>query len=172
MKKLSVTVSGRFAVNKSHKNQCGTKGQQVFDYEATITGYSCDIDEDTGFLLDNAWILKYFESGKLAVGSCETMALRACNELVAIMNNEEIYPARVYVKIKPNSFAFLECEWTPSINSMKRISFSDRLTFGQYHGKTTREVYYEDRDYYNWLVLNAEKLGLISTELIGDLQPA
>jgi hypothetical protein len=168
VKKLTINVTGNFHVDESHEFQCGTQGQTVFGYKVAITGYSCNLDPNTGFLFNNAIILDYFNNFHKhnIVSSCELIADKACDWFANRLIENSMYVSKIVVTIIPNSFAHLECEWTPTTGFMKTLDNKTKLKFGKYKGYTIFQIYdMGDFDYLVWLNSNQEQLGFIGVNV-------
>jgi len=111
--KLTLHRTGDFLVGecKDDSTQCGfRRGDREVFFDVTIESDSAMLDA-SGFILDNNEVQHYFEREYAQVDefkSCETIALKAIDDLRAIMGEDRCF--YVSCQISPGSYAGIRAE--------------------------------------------------------------
>ena len=112
MTSLSLHRTGSFNVNRDAEDstQCGfARGNRTCWFDVTIRSMN-QLDEN-GFLIDNNEVQHYFDrtyAGVTSFKSCETIALRAVNDLRDIVGHDRCLSIKV--EIKPGDYAGITAE--------------------------------------------------------------
>jgi hypothetical protein len=111
--KITLHRTGDFLVNDKAEDstQCGfTRGSRQVFFDVSIES-DTEMLDGNGFVLDNNEVQHYFEREYAHVTvfqSCERIALKAIDDLRALMGNDRTF--YISCEIKPGSYAGLKCE--------------------------------------------------------------
>lgn len=114
---LGITINreGQFSVRYTNdaSNQCGLRGTMVLNYKVKIVGDSEHLNSK-GFIVDNNEIHDYFVGGFEKVvnfESCEKIAMRACEDLKRMCEDQGARVHAIDVTISGNPQAGLTASW-------------------------------------------------------------